>query len=237
MDFPSFTSKETRNFINKYLQKDKPIPYVPRERIEKKWDSFYREYMNPNVDRNYVFEYITENFNINNSYSYHISKTLYWKRIADHVKHLGGFKCRFKYNHDSTILQAHHCTYDIAGWEILHLEDLICLCQACHDTLHGHENHKKGFKSNLHHEEMENAMQKIDNFRRIQQRNKQIDEVVKRADLICNDKTAKKKKSKPEKKTVRKVEAEVPAVLKPKTGRRKRKRRTRRRKTGMETVK
>jgi hypothetical protein len=242
MDFPLFTSKETRDFINKYLQKDMPIPYVPRENIEKKWDSFYREYMHDKVDRNYVFEYITENFNINNSYSFHISKTLYWKRIADHVKFIGGFKCRFKYNHDSTNLQAHHCTYDIAGWEIYHLEDLICLCQACHDTLHGHENQKKGFKSNLHHEEMENAMQKFENFSKIQQRNKQIDEVVEHIDLICKKKqfVQKKKKTKRRKKTVRKNEimvTTVPAIHKPKAVKKRWKRRTRKKKIEIKTMK
>lgn len=61
-------------------------------------------------------------------------KTLYWKSIVLRRKYIDGMictKCGAKNN-----LEVHHLTYEHHGDERHHFEDLITLCNGCHEKLH-----------------------------------------------------------------------------------------------------
>ncbi len=60
--------------------------------------------------------------------------TPYWKIIAFRVKELAKFKCNLCAS--KIKLTTHHRQYINKGKEILFLEDLICLCDACHTKFH-----------------------------------------------------------------------------------------------------
>jgi len=61
-------------------------------------------------------------------------QTLYWKTISEKVRISSGFKC--KLCNSNKHLSVHHRTYDNHGYELDHMEDLICICQECHSKFH-----------------------------------------------------------------------------------------------------
>ena len=61
-------------------------------------------------------------------------QTDYWKAVAFKVKERAEFRCVVC--NSSEGLSAHHRTYDHRGNELSHLNDLTCLCGACHNLYH-----------------------------------------------------------------------------------------------------
>lgn len=60
--------------------------------------------------------------------------TAYWNGISNSIKANSNFKCELcgsKYK-----LNVHHKTYKHHGYELQHMEDLICVCEDCHKNLH-----------------------------------------------------------------------------------------------------
>lgn len=57
-----------------------------------------------------------------------------WKRVSSLVKQRDGGTCRVC--NSAHRLNAHHRTYKNVGNELDHLDDLICLCQVCHELFH-----------------------------------------------------------------------------------------------------
>ena len=64
-------------------------------------------------------------------------KTTYWRGVALAVKERDGKKCAVCGAEKD--LSTHHLHYLNHGDELHHLEDLQCVCQSCHDKLHGRE--------------------------------------------------------------------------------------------------
>ena len=68
----------------------------------------------------------------------------YWHEVSRRVKERADYRCQVCNSpHD---LQAHHRTYEHRGYELNHLNDLICLCRKCHATFHGKAEKTKGKK-------------------------------------------------------------------------------------------
>lgn len=61
-------------------------------------------------------------------------RTPYWKAIALYVKERDGKRCSIC--GATKTLQVHHLTYNNHGDELHHIEDLICVCEKCHEKLH-----------------------------------------------------------------------------------------------------
>lgn len=61
--------------------------------------------------------------------------TPYWKIVAAYVKYKAKFKCQICGK--SGVLNVHHRNYEHHGMEIYHTEDLVCLCDECHNLYHG----------------------------------------------------------------------------------------------------
>jgi len=62
-------------------------------------------------------------------------KTRYWRLVAQQVKHDAGWRCQLCGSKHGLV--AHHDGYRHHGYEMYHLHDLECLCQECHERLHG----------------------------------------------------------------------------------------------------
>lgn len=77
--------------------------------------------------------------------------TIYWKTVAEEAKRRAGYRCQLC-NSDKS-LNVHHRCYDNRGNEVLHMEDLICLCHDCH------EHHHKG-RERIADLEWENTLMK-----------------------------------------------------------------------------
>ena len=60
--------------------------------------------------------------------------TIYWKTVSEEVKRRAGYKCQLCGSDEN--LNTHHRCYDHKGIEVLHMNDLVCLCQKCHDHHH-----------------------------------------------------------------------------------------------------
>lgn len=71
---------------------------------------------------------------------YDFLKTLYWKVVARQIRKKYDFKCAVCNSKGTNAV--HHRTYKNHGMEADYLEDLICLCQDCHEQHHnkGNEN-------------------------------------------------------------------------------------------------
>jgi len=67
-------------------------------------------------------------------------QTLYWKTIAEKVRIESKYKC--KICNSSNHLSVHHRTYRNHGYELDHMEDLVCICQECHSKFHNIEEEK-----------------------------------------------------------------------------------------------
>lgn len=60
--------------------------------------------------------------------------TIYWKTVAKGAKRRAGYRCQLCNSKDE--LNVHHRCYEHKGTEILHMDDLICLCHKCHEHHH-----------------------------------------------------------------------------------------------------
>ena len=61
-------------------------------------------------------------------------QTPYWRIISDKVKQKAKYRCMICNSNKN--LSTHHRCYTHHGDEIHHLEDLICICQECHNKHH-----------------------------------------------------------------------------------------------------
>ena len=64
--------------------------------------------------------------------------TPYWRMIAAHIKYERDMVCENcgkRFNKDM-FLDIHHKDYSIHGAEHLHTNELICLCDYCHNNIH-----------------------------------------------------------------------------------------------------
>lgn len=116
-------SKYTESYIASYLNPD----------------NSWKEGVNINEKMHYISDFrILDDivWRYINSMDYHtFLKTPYWKAIAEKVKSRAKYKCELCYS--SNNLVTHHKTYKRHGYEHLYWrEDLICLCDKCHEKFH-----------------------------------------------------------------------------------------------------
>lgn len=62
-------------------------------------------------------------------------QTDYWKMVSEQARINAHFKCQLCGCKDKK-LNVHHNTYEHRGEEFKHMEDLICLCEDCHNFYH-----------------------------------------------------------------------------------------------------
>lgn len=80
------------------------------------------------VDKEIIYDYI------NDMSYYDFLETPYWKAISEKVKIKANYRCQLC---NSNIgLNTHHRCYDNHGDELHHMEDLICICEECHNNHH-----------------------------------------------------------------------------------------------------
>lgn len=89
---------------------------------------------------------------------YDFLNTPYWKAIADHTKYKAGYRCQLcNSNHK---LATHHRNYRIHGFEHANMQELIVICESCHNKFHDRlpkakpdlELHRRNSK--IHHYEL-----------------------------------------------------------------------------------
>lgn len=61
-------------------------------------------------------------------------KTKYWKMSSFTKKKKAGFRCELCNGENNLVV--HHRTYDNHGYELFNQDDLICLCNDCHERFH-----------------------------------------------------------------------------------------------------
>jgi 5-methylcytosine-specific restriction endonuclease McrA len=88
----------------------------------------WQEIRNANVDSHIVAEAIKK------LDYYEFLKTPYWKAIAQYAKYRAGFRCQLCNAKGS--LATHHRSYQNHGYEAHSLDDLIVLCESCHQKHH-----------------------------------------------------------------------------------------------------
>lgn len=115
-------SISTDYYIEHYLSPD----MVWKEGVTL-WQKF-NYIKNINADFDYISNYI-KSMNYKD-----FLKTLYWKTIAEKKKALSKFKCQLC--SASGFLAVHHRTYSNHGYELQNMEDLIVLCNECHEKFH-----------------------------------------------------------------------------------------------------
>lgn len=69
--------------------------------------------------------------------------SIYWQDVKRAVRMRDRFTCQ--HCGKRKLVEVHHLTYAHRGHEMEHLDDLICLCPACHDKVHG-RNQRVNFK-------------------------------------------------------------------------------------------
>ena len=62
-------------------------------------------------------------------------QTDYWKLVSEQARINAHYKCQLCGCSDKK-LNVHHNTYEHRGEEFKHMEDLICLCEDCHEFYH-----------------------------------------------------------------------------------------------------
>lgn len=67
--------------------------------------------------------------------------TRYWHLVALQVKNDAGWRC--SRCGSTSNLAVHHDDYKIHGYEMYHFNELQCVCQNCHDSIHGLSKEKK----------------------------------------------------------------------------------------------
>lgn len=96
--------------------------------VESSLKSRLRMLLRPDVDYDRVKKRIL-------SMDYHdFLRTPYWAAVAEMVRKRDNYKCQECGSTEN--LNIHHKTYENHGDEIHHLEDLVCLCQKCHEKHH-----------------------------------------------------------------------------------------------------
>lgn len=72
---------------------------------------------------------------VNNQMTYKMYlSTPYWQLVSYLAKRKAKYKCQLCGNNKS--LNVHHKTYENKGFEIMNMDDLIVLCQDCHQKFH-----------------------------------------------------------------------------------------------------
>lgn len=62
-------------------------------------------------------------------------QTDYWKLVSEQARINAHYKCQLCGCNDKK-LNVHHNTYEHRGEEFKHMEDLVCLCEDCHNFYH-----------------------------------------------------------------------------------------------------
>ena len=62
-------------------------------------------------------------------------QTDYWKLVSEQARINAHYKCQLCGCNDKK-LNVHHNTYEHRGEEFKHMEELICLCEDCHNFYH-----------------------------------------------------------------------------------------------------
>ena len=62
-------------------------------------------------------------------------QTDYWKMVSEQARINAHYKCQLCGCKDKK-LNVHHNTYEHRGEEFKHMEDLVCLCEDCHNFYH-----------------------------------------------------------------------------------------------------
>lgn len=114
-------TKRTQRFIDEYLE----VGF----RFEHNTKKLFWEVHNFDVSRSVVAEHIKEM-----PYRDFLD-TPYWSLVSWYAKARAGFKCKLCNSQNG--LQTHHRTYDNHGYELYRWnEDLIVLCESCHQHFH-----------------------------------------------------------------------------------------------------
>ena len=118
------------------------------ERKKRKTEEYISSYLNPNrswredVPNWRRFKFIKDTIvdwervktHIQNMDYYEFLKTPYWKAISEKVKQKADYRCQICNSRGT--LSTHHRSYSKHGDEAHNLEDLICICQECHQKHH-----------------------------------------------------------------------------------------------------
>lgn len=131
----SFNDNLTRQVFDEYFKEGEMVEFATLKAL---WDVINPTLMSGKVQ------------NMKGGYSAFLN-TIYWKTVSEEVKRRAGYRCQLC-NSDKN-LNAHHRCYDHKGTEVLHMEDLICLCHDCH------EHHHKG-RERIADLECENTLMK-----------------------------------------------------------------------------
>jgi 5-methylcytosine-specific restriction endonuclease McrA len=112
----------TRNFINRYLNPDR----------------HWREGFRLNEQLNIINKNLTFNaLEYASRMDYcDFLKTPYWKIITAKVKQMHNYTCQLCGKSGVQLHTHHPSNYSFRGFEINHLDDLMCLCSDCHSKFH-----------------------------------------------------------------------------------------------------
>jgi transposase-like protein len=100
----------------------------------KEWKDDIKSYQKINLlnELNIEWELISEHIK---DMEYHdFLNTPYWKAISEKVKIKAGYKCQLCNSNKN--LSVHHRSYINHGDELHNMDDLICICQNCHQIHH-----------------------------------------------------------------------------------------------------
>jgi len=114
--------ESTQNYINNYLNENNG--WKKDIKFSVKWDSI--RMFNVNIDE--IAKYIKS------MDYYEFLNTLYWKTISAKKKRQSNFKCQIC--NSNNLLATHHRNYEIRGYELQNMNDLIVLCNDCHKKHH-----------------------------------------------------------------------------------------------------
>lgn len=129
---------------------DKKLAEINRKNVQKNTLQYLEKYLNPDrtwekevtpKQRLYQIRYANVNWDVVSDHikgmDYHnFLKTPYWKAIAAHTKYKAGYRCQLCNSFDDLI--THHRDYRIHGFEHARMQDLIVLCDGCHNKFHDH---------------------------------------------------------------------------------------------------
>lgn len=121
--------ENTDAFISKWLAVGADVPQAERGSYSSS-TKFRYEYFS--TDRDAVAKHIK-------SMPYRdFLKTPMWKSISILVKKRSKFRCSLCGTESTYVnpLNVHHRTYEHHGYELSHMEDLICICNKCHAKFH-----------------------------------------------------------------------------------------------------
>lgn len=111
------------NYINTYLEYNKC--WVEKTSRWTKWQSIQFKYYTG-------WERIA--IVIKEMDYYKFLQTPYWKAVSLQAKHKASYRCQLC--NSGKKLQTHHRSYDVHGYEHLNMNELIVLCEECHQKHH-----------------------------------------------------------------------------------------------------